>query len=189
MEQWKDLSFIDIIDYEVSNTGLIRNKITGKLLELKLGKNESYYRVRLKNISKYRKYYLIHRLVAMAFIPNPENKPCVDHINTIGTDNRVENLRWVTHKENNNNPLTKYHRKLVGGHPCSEETKQKVSQANKGRIFSDETKHKMSISHKGKMLSEEHKKKLSELKKGKKRKPFSEETRRKMSISARNRKK
>ena len=52
------------------------------------------------------KNFLIHRLVAMAFIPNTENKEYVDHINTIRNDNRVENLRWATEIENGNNILT-----------------------------------------------------------------------------------
>lgn len=52
------------------------------------------------------KNYKVHKAVSELFIPNPENKPCVDHVNTIRTDNRAENLRWVSYKENNNNPLT-----------------------------------------------------------------------------------
>jgi len=63
------------------------------------------------------KTILIHRLLALTFIPNPENKPCVDHINRKPDDNRLENLRWVTYKENAQNQeqkgcirITKYER-------------------------------------------------------------------------------
>lgn len=53
------------------------------------------------------KKHRVHRLVAIAFIDNPENKQYIDHINTIRTDNRIENLRWVTRSENALNPITR----------------------------------------------------------------------------------
>jgi hypothetical protein len=49
------------------------------------------------------KPFRIHRLISLHYIPNPENKPCVDHINRNRKDNRIENLRWVTHIENMQN--------------------------------------------------------------------------------------
>lgn len=65
-----------------------------------------------------RRIYL-HKAVATAFIDNPDNKPCIDHINTNTFDNRVENLRWVTITENANNPLTKQHiSKVKSGKNC-----------------------------------------------------------------------
>ena len=137
-EIWKPIRDYEGL-YEVSNLGRIKrlgNDKNRKEKILKPYKNKlGYLRVTLSKDNKV-KYMFIHRLVAIAFIPNPENKPCIDHINTIPSDNRVENLRWATYKENMNNGLTK--EKLSGensnnyGKPRSEEIKKKISESQKG---------------------------------------------------------
>lgn len=97
---------------------------------------------------------LVHRLVAQAFIPNPDNKPVVDHIDTNPSNNRVENLRWVTTQENCQNPLTRLHgsQAKMGhpywGRPLTEEERNKISQANKGRRWTEEQKKRLSDAHK-----------------------------------------
>lgn len=63
---------------------------------------------------------LLHRIVAKAFIPNSDNKPCIDHIDGNKDNNSIENLRWVTAKENNNNPVSLIRKQH------SEETKSKM---------------------------------------------------------------
>ena len=70
---------------------------------LKGGKAHGYPHV---DVSKdgVKKTFQIHRLVATHYIPNPDNLPQVDHINRIRSDNRIENLRWVTRSENQQNP-------------------------------------------------------------------------------------
>lgn len=85
--------------YEVSNFGNIRNSKTKRLRKLEMNE-KGYLRVKLN------KQYRVHRLVATAFIDNPENKPEVDHIDGDKRNNRVDNLRWVTGKENMNNENT-----------------------------------------------------------------------------------
>ena len=124
--------------YEVSNKGNV--KINGKLVDLDNDYNHAgYYR--------FGSGYPVHRAVAELFIPNPDNKPCIDHIDTNTFNNNVDNLRWVTYKENQNNPLTKQHKK---------------NNSNKGRHWTDEQKHNISMGTKKAManMSEENKKKL-----------------------------
>ena len=108
MEIWKDIEGYD--NYMVSNQGRVKSlnyKHTGKEQVLKpIKHNKGYLMVRIYKNGK-SKNFKVHRLVAQAFIPNTENKSFIDHINTDRTDNSVDNIRWVTLKENNNNPLTK----------------------------------------------------------------------------------
>jgi len=73
------------------------------------GLNKGYPRLLLKDENHIGKNYTVHMLVATAFIPNPENKPCVDHINGDRTDNRALNLRWCTVAENNSYELARKH--------------------------------------------------------------------------------
>ena len=92
MEEWRPVQ----INYiEVSSLGRIRNSKTGTIYKPRF-KIEGYEMVELR--------LPIHRLVAEAFIPNPDNKPQVDHIQPVKPgicDNSVTNLQWVTQEENN----------------------------------------------------------------------------------------
>lgn len=141
-EVWKDIKDYEGL-YQVSNFGRVKNAVTGKILKpIQIKTNGKYTQVvvNLYNNGK-RKRFTVARLVAQAFIPNPENKPEVDHINTDSTDNRVENLRWVTCKEQHNNPLTKQHlsEAKIGNIPWDKGVKftdehcQNISNALKGK--------------------------------------------------------
>lgn len=113
MEIWKPIEGFD--NYMISNLGRVKSCKYGKERIMKPLKDKyGYLAIHLLKDKKSNNKR-IHRLVALAFIPNVENKPCIDHINTNRSDNRVENLRWVTYKENNNNPLTNEKRSINSG--------------------------------------------------------------------------
>lgn len=88
----------------ISNMGQIKNK-NGEV-KLPRPHPKGYLQVSLSG-----KNYLLHRLVATYFLDNPENKPQVDHIDGDKTNNKAENLRWVTSHENNSNPSTSWKNK------------------------------------------------------------------------------
>ena len=120
-EEWRDVVGYEGL-YQVSNLGRCKSlekpvvvkgfqkiHLIGyrkeKILSDKRRNTLGYIRLNLSKEGVFKQHYL-HRLVAEAFIPNPENKPRVDHIDTNILNNKVSNLRWVTDLENNNNVVT-----------------------------------------------------------------------------------
>ncbi len=94
-EQWKVIEGFDL--YEISTTGKIRNA-KGRILK-PVDNGKGYLKFTLKQNGRNQREY-VHRLVAVAFIPNPENKPFVNHIDNDPSNNCVDNLEWCTHQEN-----------------------------------------------------------------------------------------
>lgn len=135
---WKDIEGYEG-KYQVSNTGRVRSlnyNRTGKIKVRKQGKDKLGYKSVFLCKDGKNKGYLVHRLVAQAFIPNPNNYPVVNHKDENPSNNTVWNLEWCTQEYNCN----------YGN--C----RKKMSEAHKG-----ENNHFY-----GKHFSEEHRRKISE---------------------------
>lgn len=87
-------------NYSINERGQVRNDSTGKILSQNLNKSNGYLMVSLWKDNEGTNY-AVHRLLAEAFIPNPENKPTVDHKDGNRQNNRLTNLRWATYAEQN----------------------------------------------------------------------------------------
>ncbi len=139
-EEWRDISGFEGL-YQVSNLGRVRSldRVVGgkcdskRFLKGRILKTckitHGYLGVNFRQNGTH-KNAIVHRLVAIAFIPNPENKPEVNHINGIKTDNRVENLEWNTHSENNQHAYDNGLKKQKRGteHPRAKLTAEQVKQ-------------------------------------------------------------
>ena len=98
-EDWKDIKGYEGL-YQVSNLGRVMTVKSKRLRKINMT-HDGYCKINLSSNGESH-WFRVHRLVAQAFIPNPEHKPEVNHIDEDKTNNNVDNLEWVTRKENAN---------------------------------------------------------------------------------------
>lgn len=160
-EIWKDIKDFQGL-YQISNLGRVKSLprtyklhgfITTKERILKFGiTNKGYYYVNLSKNAKVNRQY-VHRLVAQAFIPNPDNLLEVNHKDENPKNNNLENLEWCTHAYNNTygTKIERMRQKKLGTH-LSEEHKRKIGESSRGRLHTNEWKQKMSNDRKNRIL-------------------------------------
>lgn len=131
--------------YEISENGVIRNKKTGYILK-HFDTRKGYKRLSLQNDFNEEKPMTVHRLIAITFIPNPENKATVNHKNGIKHDNRKINLEWMTNRENLKHAYAEGIRSSSGeSHPQSKLTNEDVIQIRYLATKGVRNKHLMNL--------------------------------------------
>ena len=100
MEVWKDCKYYEGL-YQVSSEGRVWNIRLQRYIK-PFVKDNGYLTVALTNKYGKRAKEYVHRIVALTFIPNPNNYPDVNHIDEVKSNNRVDNLEWISHKDNCN---------------------------------------------------------------------------------------
>lgn len=169
-EIWKDIEGTNG-KYIVSNDGKVATLRKRKKL-LTLTKQKSGYLYAMIEINGKQVNKRVNRLVATAFVENPNNYPMVNHLDGCKTNNHADNLQWVTNSQNMKHAHAKG---LVKKHIFTEEERKRISEKLKGRKKSEETRKKISMALKGKKRPN-----ISEKLKGRK---ISEETRKKISLA------
>lgn len=124
-EIWKDINGYEGL-YRISNLGKVVSipreilrrggkplKIKGGQKKLGIGSN-GYYRVGLYDGNGHKKMLSVHRLLAIAFIPNPDNKPCINHKDSDKLNLSITNLEWVTYQENTDHSISLYRFGMIG---------------------------------------------------------------------------
>lgn len=139
VEIWKSLVFLGYLNYEVSNMGQVKSlnyRHTGKERLLKPSKDKDGYLQLSLYQNTQKKTFRVHKLIALAFIPNdnPIEKTEINHLDENKENNHVSNLCWCSCIDNNNyGTRNERMSKTKKGKPKSEEHKQKISQARKGK--------------------------------------------------------